>query len=79
MEPTLDSIAVSSLKNNLKKIGDLTVNLCGSSSPNPDVRTKAQKINKLAHEMYELLIMEENSRKSRLNMSCFNEAGIKRT
>ena len=78
MEPTLDSIAGSSLKNNLKKIGDLTVKLCGSSNPNPDVRAKAQKINKLAHEMYELLIMEENSRRSRLNMSCFNEAGIKR-
>ena len=45
MKPTLDSIAVAKLKENLKEVGNLTLNLCGSSSSDPEVRDKAQKIN----------------------------------
>ena len=78
MEPNLNSIAVSSLKENLKKIGDLTIDLCGSSNPDLNSRAKARKINKLAHDMYELVLMEENSKKDSLNLSCFNESGVSR-
>tara|TARA_R100000152_G_C6752485_1_gene176185 strand:+ start:373 stop:612 length:240 start_codon:yes stop_codon:yes gene_type:complete len=76
MEPTLNSIAISSLKSDLKEIGDLTVGLCGSSNPDPKIRSNAQKINKLAHQMYELVLMEENSRRKELTMPCFEGDGV---
>ena len=77
MKPTLDSIAVAKLKENLKEVGNLTLNLCGSSSPDPEVRDKAQKINKLAHEMYELILLEENSCKHSIEMQDLEEEGVK--
>ena len=78
MEPTINNIVISSLKENLKNIGDLTIDLCGSSNPDPDSRAKARKINKLAHDMYELVLMEENSKKAELDLSCFNGPSVKR-
>ncbi len=78
MEPTLDNIVISSLKKNLKEIGNLTVGLCGSSNPDIETRNKAQKINKLAHEMYELIWMEENSQKREVSMNSLKEFGVKR-
>lgn len=77
MKPTLDSVAVAKLKENLKEVGNLTLNLCGSGSPDPEVRDKAQKINKLAHEMYELILLEENSRKHSIEMQDLEEEGVK--
>ncbi len=78
MEPTLNSIVVSNLKENLKAIGDLTIDLCGSSNPDIETKTKAQKINKLAHDMYELILMDENAKKNKLSLSCFEGLGVKK-
>lgn len=79
MEPTINSIVISEIKKNLKEIGNLTLDLCGSQNPNPETRDKAQKINKLAHQMYELILMEENSTRQELTMSCFEGDGVSQT
>jgi hypothetical protein len=76
MEPTINGIVVSEIKKNLKEIGNLTLDLCGSQNPNPETRTKAQEINKLAHEMYELIWLEENSHKQEVSMKSLKEAGV---
>ena len=76
MEPTINSIVISEIKKNLKEIGNLTLDLCGSQNSNPKTRDKAQKINKLAHQMYELVLMEENSRRKELTMPCFEGDGV---
>ena len=51
MKPTLDNTVISSLKADLKTIGDLTVDLCGSSNQDIRLREKAREINKLAFDM----------------------------
>jgi hypothetical protein len=79
MEPTINGIVISELKKNLKEIGNITLSLCGSQNPNPDTRDKAQKINKLAHEMYELIWLEENSQKQEVTMNSLKEAGVNRS
>ena len=79
MEPTINGIVISELKKNLKEIGNITLSLCGSQSPNPETRDKAQKINKLAHEMYELIWLEENSQKQEVTMNSLKEAGVNRS
>ena len=76
MEPTINSIVISEIKKNLKEIGNLTLDLCGSQNPSPEARDKAQKINKLAHEMYELIWLEENSQKQEVTINSLKEAGV---
>ena len=78
MEPTINGIVISELKKNLKEIGNITLSLCGSQNSNPEARTKAQKINKLAHEMYELIWLEENSQKREVTINSLKEAGVNR-
>lgn len=78
MEPTINGIVISELKKNLKEIGNITLSLCGSQNPNPDTRDKAQKINKLAHEMYELIWLEENSQKREVTINSLKETGVNR-
>ena len=78
MEPTINGIVISELKKNLKEIGNITLSLCGSQNPNPEARTQAQKINKLAHEMYELIWLEENSQKREVTINSLKEAGVNR-
>ena len=78
MEPTINGIVISELKKNLKEIGNITLSLSGSQNSNLEARTKAQKINKLAHEMYELIWLEENSLKEEVSMNSLKEAGVER-
>ena len=78
MEPTINGIVISELKKNLKEIGNITLSLCGSQNPNPEARDKAQKINKLAHEMYELIWLEENSQKREVTINSLKETGVNR-
>ena len=79
MEPTIDSLVISELKKNLKEIGNLTVDLCGNRNPDPEVRGKAQAINKLAHQMYELVWLGENSHKKQMDMRTLSEKGVPKT
>ena len=76
MEPTINSIVISELKKNLKEVGNLTVDLCGNGNPDPEIRDKAQAINKLAHQMYELVWLEENSHKKQMDMETLSEKGV---
>ena len=76
MEPTINGIVISELKKNLKEIGNITLSLCGSQNSNLEARTKAQKINKLAHEMYELIWLEENSQKREVTINSLKETGV---
>ena len=78
MEPTINGIVISELKKNLKEIGNITLSLCGSQNSNLEARTKAQKINKLAHEMYELIWLEENSQKREITINSLKETGVNR-
>lgn len=78
MEPTINGIVISELKKNLKEIGNITLSLCGSQNSNLEARTKAQKINKLAHEMYELIWLEENSQKREVTINSLKETGVNR-
>ena len=77
MKPKLSKLAVATLKENLKELGNLTLELCGSKNPDPETRDQARKINKLAHEMYELIWMEESSNKESLSMNDLKEEGVK--
>ena len=78
MEPTINGIVISELKKNLKEIGNITLSLCGSQNSNLEARTKAQKINKLDHEMYELIWLEENSQKREVTINSLKETGVNR-
>ena len=79
MEPTIDSIVIFELKKNLKEVGNLTVDLCENRNIDPEIRDKAQAINKLAHKMYELVWLEENSHKKQMDMGTLSEKGVPKT
>jgi hypothetical protein len=73
MEP-FDKNIISIIKKNLKKIGKLSVPLCQNKDSNAEDIARA--INKIAHDTYEVIWLEEHSYKEGVSMRELKEEGV---
>jgi hypothetical protein len=62
------------VKKNLKQIGELSLPICRHDDS--DTEDVARKINKLAHDTYELIWLVENSSKKEITMTDLKEKGV---